>query len=341
MPTPGRTSGAPAPPKSLSSFAMGGERSVPPSVDTSVRPPLRRASSAGEWNEGAEPPCTSREGGASISPRTLGRGSAAALALAIFAVTVGCEDRTRPWSGRDGPVAVLAPPPAPQTGEPVAIDPTGALTSTESAGASATPSGSALDPGLLPPPGTVVAAPSVAPIASLLPAGEPLPEIAPGHAITPGGLWVRCYEGLALSGDPLKDVTRLGLVCGPSNGLRRKTKQAIVGIVTEGEPPVSHELRVAKGACYRVLAVGDAGVVELDVTIRSSRDVAVAGDHARGRLAIVQPDRPFCTFADETFTATFSAIRGSGRFAAEVWSIGEPRKAGEPETPDERPMDDP
>lgn len=212
-------------------------------------------------------------------------------------------------------------------------------TTTESASltSGAATSSSAADPGLLPPAGTVVPSP----VASLLPIGEPLAEVSPGHAITPGGLWVRCYEGLTLSGDPLKDVTRLGLVCGPSNGLRRKSKQAIVGIVTEGEPAVSHELRVTKGACYRVIAVADAGVIELDVTIRSSRDVAVAGDHARGRLAIVQPDRPFCTFAEESFAAVFSATRGSGRFAAEVWSIGEPRKKGEPELPDERPLDDP
>ena len=148
---------------------------------------------------------------------------------------------------------------------------------------------------------------------------------------------------MSLSGDPLKDVTRIGLLCGPSNGLRRKTAQAIVGVIGERDPPVVAELRVARGACYRVIGVSDEGAEELDVTVRSSRDVAVAADHSKGRLAIVQPDRPFCTFADDVFSIDFTARRGSGRFAAEVWAIGEPRRRGGPiEAPaDERPMDDP
>ncbi len=263
---------------------------------------------------------------------------APAVAFAIGVAGGGCDERERPWSGREGPAAVLAPPPAGETGETVEIAP-------DPSGTSAGDTGTPADPGLLPSP--VAPSPSTgasarAAAAALLPGAEPLPEIAPGRAITPGGGWVKCFEGLTLSGDPLKDVTRLGLLCGPSNGLRRKTRQAIVGIIGEGEPPVEQPLRVARGACYRVIAVADAGVRELDVTVRSSRDVAVAADHSSGRLAIAQPDRPFCTFADDIFSVGFAARRGSGRFAAEVWAIGEPRRKAEPDAPaDERPLDEP
>lgn len=276
------------------------------------------------------------------------------LSAVIAIAAGGCDARERPWSGRDGPAAVLAPPAPGGTGEIVEID-RPATSEATTATATATARGDTdtdtgapeADPGLLPSPGrpagSGVASAGAAASIALLPGAEALPEIAPGRAITPGGGWVRCYEGLTLSGDPLKDVTRLGLVCGPSNGLRRKTRQAIVGILAVGEPPVAQQLRVARGACYRVLAVADAGIGELDVTVRSSRDVAVAADHASGRVAIAQPDRPFCTFADDLFSVDFAARRGSGRFAAEVWSLGEPRRRGEPadEPPDERPIDEP
>lgn len=244
-----------------------------------------------------------------------------ACALGAALAAVSCDDRPHPWAGNDGPAAVLTAPPPGPSGEPIGQADDGPATTS----APAAPAGDASAP--------PVADPTAAP--------EPVP--ASTHEITPGGGWVSCAEGLTLSGDPLKDVTRLGLVCGPANGMRRKTQQAIVGVVGEHEPPVVAQLRVARGACYRIFAVADAQVSELDVTVRSSRDVAVAGDHTPGRRAIVQADRPFCTFADDIFSLEVSALHGNGRFAAEVWSLGERRRKGEAaEGPaDEGPIDKP
>ncbi len=266
----------------------------------------------------------------------------AALVLAL--ASPGCDDKPRPWSGREGPAAVLAPPqpggtgeavePAPQAPESPSGSPSDPADPSHPAPASSSPS--AGDPGL--------ALPAPAPSKVVLLPGLDDPNApAEAHRITPGGGWVKCHEGLVLSGDPLKDVTRIGLLCGPSNGLRRKTRQAIVGVIGEGDPPVPAELRVARGACYRVIGVADEAASELDITVRSSRGVAVAADHSTGRLALAQPDRPFCTFADDIFTIDFSARRGSGRFAAEVWSVGEPRRRGDSlDAPaDERPLGDP
>jgi hypothetical protein len=242
-------------------------------------------------------------------------------ALAVLAASA-CEQKARPWAGKDGPPSALSPPPPGATAEVGATtEPIATAEVKANADVSAT------------------AVPVVPPQATEAPA----PAQAGAAGIVPGGPWVKCAEGLTLSDDPLKDVTRLGMVCGLSTGMRRKTQQAIVGVIGEHEPPVAVELRVARGACYRVFAVADAQVAELDVTVRSSRDVAVAADHAAGRLAIVQTDRPFCTFAADVFSLEVTARRGSGRFAAEVWSLGEPRRKGEvPEGPaDEGPIEKP
>ena len=46
-----------------------------------------------------------------------------------------------------------------------------------------------------------------------------------------GGLWVSCYGGFQPSAEPHKDVARLGLLCGPSNGMRRLTDAPLEGTV--------------------------------------------------------------------------------------------------------------
>lgn len=246
--------------------------------------------------------------------------SACVALVALVAAALGCEDKARPWGGKDGPPAALSPPPP---------GPSSEVNELAEATAAAEVDVDAGAPPALPP--SLTAAPAPAPV-----------EVG-GARVVPGGGWVKCAEGLGLSGDPLKDVTRIGVLCGPSNGMRRKTGQAIVGVIGEHEPPVVTSLRLSRGACYRVFAVADAQVAELDVTVRSSHDVAVARDHAMGRLAVVQADRPFCTFADDLFTLEVAARRGSGRFAAEVWSLGEPRRRGEAlEGPaDEGPIEKP
>lgn len=255
---------------------------------------------------------------------------AIAFGMAVAVSAAGCEERARPWGG-EGPPVVLAPPHPGAQGADAGDGEAGA----DEADAGAAGQGSARDGDA----GTDADGGAGVNI-GLAAAEDAMGD--EGLRVTPGGPWVRCHEGLTLSGDPLKDVTRLGLLCGPSNGMRRKTRQAIVGVIAESEPPVTAAVRVARGACYRAFAVADAQVGELEVTFRSSHDVTIARDHGAGRLAIVQPDRPFCSLTDDVLTLEVKARRGGGRFAAEVWSLGERRRKGEADAPaDEGPLGEP
>ncbi|MBK8257312.1 MAG: hypothetical protein IPK82_32140 [Polyangiaceae bacterium] len=239
-----------------------------------------------------------------------------------FLFVGACDEKPRPWASGEGPPAVFAQAPSGvSTGQTTVAD---APLDAGDADVSAAPGVYTTAAGTsAPAPGT----------------GEPF---HPDHPLTPGGLWVTCRDAMSLSGDPLKDVTRIGLLCGPITGLRRKTAQAIVGVIGEKDPPVYTSFRVQKGACYRVFAVADEGVRELDVAVLSSRQVRVAADHSDGRVAVVQPDRPFCTFGDDVFSLEIGAAKGGGRFAAEVWAIGERRRPGETTEPlDEPPLDKP
>jgi hypothetical protein len=143
----------------------------------------------------------------------------------------------------------------------------------------------------------------------------------PSPPVRVGGPWVRCYGGFHPSGEPVKDVTRLSLLCGPENGMRRLSKSPLEGSVAAGGPAIAETFEARRGECYRIFAVAGAGVADLDVVVRSSRGPAIAADHGEDPWPIVQPDRPFCALEDDHYTFEVSARRGSGRFAAEVWVL--------------------
>jgi len=190
-----------------------------------------------------------------------------------------------------------------------------------------------LPPAVLAPPPTIAPSPPGGPSAAH-PGGSAdlVPSIAaPDEPAFPpirvGGPWVRCYGSFRVSGEPLRDVTRLALLCGPENGMRRLSSQAMVGSVAEGQPPVVETFPSKRGECYRIFAVAEPGVGDLDVAVRSSRDAIIATDHGEDTWPIVQPDRPFCVLEDDTLRIEISAHRGQGRFAAELWGLPRPARA--------------
>ncbi len=208
--------------------------------------------------------------------------------VAVLAVAAGaCEPRVRPWDGGDAapdaPAVVLAPRP---------------------------PSADASGGG----------SPSAAGAGGAAPEGPAAPD-EPAPPARVGGPWVRCYGNFRASGQPVKDVTRLALLCGPENGMVRLSKEPLEGAVTEGGPPITTRFAAVRGECYRVFAVADAGVSDLDVVVRSSRGTAVAADHGEDAWPIVQPDRPLCALEDDKLDVEVTARRGSGRFAAEIWRL--------------------
>jgi hypothetical protein len=209
---------------------------------------------------------------------------------ACLALVAGCRERPRPWEQAGGAAeSPSSPPPTPPLPK--------------------------LSPSLLGE--TPGASDGGAPEAGAAARDED-PITSP---VRVGGPWVRCYGNFRLEGDPRKDLTRLTLLCGPENGMRRASKQPIEGEVAEGGQPLPFSLDAKKGECYRVFAIGEATVIDLDVVVRSSRGTAIAADHGEDRWPIVQPDRPFCPLEDDTLTVELAARRGKGKVVAEVWAL--------------------
>jgi len=132
---------------------------------------------------------------------------------------------------------------------------------------------------------------------------------------------VKCYGGFHLEGDPKKDLTRLTMLCGPENGMHRVSKEPFEAEVNEGAPVITTELSAKKGECYRIFAVAEPSVKDLDIVVRSSRGAQIAADHGEDAWPIVQPDRPFCPLEDDTLTVEMTARHGRGKMVAEVWAL--------------------
>ena len=158
---------------------------------------------------------------------------------------------------------------------------------------------------------------TVAPLApSTTSAAEDEPSAFPGRAI-----YVRCLQGLEAEGDPLRDAHRLALSCGPAAGMRPLSETPLEGALAHDRPPLTFALTLQKGRCYRLFGAADLGVTDLDVEVRSSREVVLASDHGTSRLAVVQPDRPFCALEDGEATVVVSAKGGRGAFALFAWVL--------------------
>jgi hypothetical protein len=141
-----------------------------------------------------------------------------------------------------------------------------------------------------------------------------------GRAAPVGGDWLRCYGNFVPRVDPRHDLARLTASCGARNRMRRRLGP-IEGSVVEGGKPAEHRFRVVQGGCYRVFAVGEPFVRDLDVEVLSADGRRVAYDTGEDRWPIVEPDRPFCAFEAGEYRAVVRAQRGSGRYALAIHQL--------------------
>lgn len=113
-----------------------------------------------------------------------------------------------------------------------------------------------------------------------------------GPALVPpsGGPWATCFDGFRISGQPLRDVTRLGLLCGPATGMRRPEppeKRAL----SPGEA-WTFDVPLAAGECLR-LVVAASTATPLVVTTSGAPLLASTVRADEGWL-VARPKSPLC-----------------------------------------------
>jgi hypothetical protein len=115
------------------------------------------------------------------------------------------------------------------------------------------------------------------------------------------------------------DVMHLGLMCGPSNGMRQVVASGAARI--ESGAAREHRFEAEAGDCYRVFGVGEPAVEDLDIEVLDAAGKQLAVDTSDDRWPIVKPDGPFCVFADGQYRVVVKAQRGAGSYALEIWRL--------------------
>lgn len=146
----------------------------------------------------------------------------------------------------------------------------------------------------------------------------PNDEVSPGtwDGFT-GGSYETCYAGFQPQGDAVKDVMRLGLLCGPYHGMR-EVRPGWVGDVSP-EAPQAITIQATRGACYRVVGVDEEAAGPMKVQISGS-DGAVVARSAPSRWVVLPARGLWCAESSGEYVARVSTT-GSGRVALQVWLL--------------------
>ena len=158
------------------------------------------------------------------------------------------------------------------------------------------------------------------------PSTEPKRPVVPEPSIpveaepAPSTPWSACLERFTPTGAPSVDIERLGRLCGAPNG-QHPFAPPRVGKQTESAPVARYSLHAGgDGKCYRIYAVGDRNVEDIDVTVVAPSGERLAFDGTSGGVAALPQHEPLCLAAKGIYTVEVSVARGGGEYAFQVWS---------------------
>jgi hypothetical protein len=155
------------------------------------------------------------------------------------------------------------------------------------------------------------------------PAGEPgeAPEVRAPAART-GNAWADCYRAFQPTYDAAVDLQHLTRICAGKLGLVALTP---VHIGSQQEQGRSERLAVSmrRGRCYRAFAVGQRGIVDLDLAIFDPQGGLVAGDLSRDPWSVAPPRGPFCPTRTGRYALDIAVTEGAGEYLAQVWGTAE------------------
>lgn len=123
------------------------------------------------------------------------------------------------------------------------------------------------------------------------------------------------------TGDPERDVARLGEMCGGSMGMKPQTP-VLVGEQDERGIADRFVLHLEAGQCYGVFGVGGTGVIDLDMGWRAPDGHFVAREVSPRSWSVLGARGPVCIDTSGDYELVVAVERGKGRFAARVWRAG-------------------
>jgi hypothetical protein len=113
------------------------------------------------------------------------------------------------------------------------------------------------------------------------------------------------------------DVLRLGMLCGPPNGLSLLARAT--GVVDEATKPFVYQWEAERGDCFRVFGVAEDSVEDLEVELFGPHRERLFLENQNRRWVVAAENGPFCAPKEGTFEAQFTTHGGHGTVAISVW----------------------
>jgi hypothetical protein len=131
-----------------------------------------------------------------------------------------------------------------------------------------------------------------------------------------------CAEGFARTGDERADLDELARRChvgprlGPAARAVQADTEAVQRFALEAGGP---------GRCYRVLAVGGVGVLELGLVVRGPEGGAILASQGAGSrgVAVLPPDAALCLPDEARYTVEVGVTKGRGAYVVEMRAEGQ------------------
>lgn len=155
--------------------------------------------------------------------------------------------------------------------------------------------------------------------AEAAPAGEPgEAPVARAVAERTGNVWDDCYRAFQPTDDATVDLAHLTHACAAKLGLTPLTP---VHIGSQRQQQRSERLLVSmrRGLCYRAFAVGQRGIVDLDLAIFDPQGGLVAADLSRDRWSVAPPRGQFCPARSGRYALDIAVTEGAGDYLVQVW----------------------
>lgn len=155
------------------------------------------------------------------------------------------------------------------------------------------------------------------------PAGEPgEADEARAPAARTGSPWTDCYRAFQPTDDAAVDLQHLTRLCAAKLGLTALTP---IHVGSQREQGRSERLAVSmrRGRCYRAFAVGQRGIVDLDLAIFDPQGGLVAADLSRDRWSVAPPRGPFCPARSGRYMLDVAVTEGAGEYLVQLWGTAE------------------
>ena len=129
-----------------------------------------------------------------------------------------------------------------------------------------------------------------------------------------------CWKTVPFSGEHDKDWTSLVSACGTPAGMLEYVKPENGKLHHVKDKVDSFTVAMQKSSCYRVFAVADASIHDIDIVILKNGAIMGTDDQTQP-IAIVQGSAPFCPPDDATYSFDVKIDgEGQGAYTFGIWT---------------------